>query len=38
MSARGKLNESKITAKDEKKEMALKIIDLFSKFKNHCQE
>lgn len=38
MSARGKTNESNITAKDEQKEMAMKILDLFSKFKSHCQE
>jgi hypothetical protein len=38
MSARGKNNESNIAATDEKKEMALKILDLFSKFKSHCQE
>ena len=38
MSARDQVNESNICKKDDKKEMTIKIIDLFSKFKSHCQE
>lgn len=38
MSARGQVNESNISTKDDKKEMTMKILDLFSKFKIHCQE